>query len=245
MKNKQQNLFEYIQSSSSKAKKSHKEKHFVGDTMVFIKDPFNIEIDLDKILRKIKASIPEFLMSDIDAIYVGQFKELKDRKLNAAYMDGALYLTNIQKDEKSMLEDIVHEIAHSVEDLAKFDMYEDDKINREFLAKRMKLKQTLKDNGFDVGNYRFNNIEYDENFDMYLYEEVGYPALTSLTVGLFCSPYGATSIREYFANGFEHFFLNDRKLVKEVSPQLYRKLVEIEKGTFFGKTDFITDDISY
>ena len=64
-------------------------------------------------------------------------------------------------------------------------------------------------------------FQYNKKFDMYLYEEVGYPILNTLTVGLYCSPYGATSIREYFANGFEFFFLKDRELVKQVSPQLY------------------------
>ena len=88
-------------------------------------------------------------------------------------------------------------------------------------------------------------IEYNKKFDMYLYEEVGYPILNTLTVGLYCSPYGATSIREYFANGFEFFFLKDRELVKQVSPQLYKKLLEIEKGSFFNNVDEITDDLSY
>ena len=53
-----------------------------------------------------------------------------------------------------------------------------------------------------------------------------------MTVNLFCSPYGATSIREYFANGFEFYFVKNRKLVKTVSPQLYKKLIEVEKGDF-------------
>ena len=75
-----------------------------------------------------------------------------------------------------------------------------------------------------------------------MYEEVGYPALHTMTVGLFCSPYGATSLREYFANGFEFYFMKNRELVKKVSPQLYKLLIEVEKGEFSEPT---TEDISY
>ena len=232
-----------MKKSSTNSKKTHKERIFLDGIKVLIKDPFiTNEIDLDKVLNKVKNSIPHFLFQNVEAIYIGQFKELKERDLNAAYMDGALYLTNEQKNEVNMLEDIIHEIAHSIEELASFDMYTDNKLNRELEVKRAKLKQILKDNKFDVSKQEFLNIEYSKKFDIYLYEEVGYPVLNTLTVGLFCSPYGATSIREYFANGFEFFFLKDREIVKQISPQLYKKLIEIERGEFFDES---TEDLSY
>ena len=56
---------------------------------------------------------------------------------------------------------------------------------------------------------------------------VGYPTLLSLTMGLFCSPYGATSIQEYFANGFEKYFTESPEYVKNISPILYKKIEEI------------------
>ena len=68
---------------------------------------------------------------------------------------------------------------------------------------------------------------------MYLYQEVGYQALNNLTVGLFCSPYGATSIREYFANAFEHYFMKDPKYVKKISPNVYKVIVEISSPEYF------------
>jgi hypothetical protein len=40
----------------------------------------------------------------------------------------------------------------------------------------------------------------------------------------------------------EFYFLKDRELVKQVSPQLYRKLVDIEKGAFLEDD---TEDMSY
>ena len=69
------------------------------------------------------------------------------------------------------------------------------------------------------------DVEYRDAFDHFLYKEVGYPLLSSLTAGLFMSPYAATSLREYFANGFEWFFLKDQQTyLKQISPVLYNKL---------------------
>jgi len=214
------------------AKKQHKEGIFLDNIFIFIKDHIIGDVNLDNVLKKVKNSIPLHLFGGLDAIYVGQFKELQQKEVNAAFMDGALYISNIQQDEESMLEDIVHEIAHSLEEVAHYNMYQDNSIYDEFLAKRMKLQSILESNSYNTSKQNFTKLEYDVKFDKYLYEEVGYPALHTMTVNLFCSPYGATSIREYFANGFEFYFVKNRQLVRKLSPQLYKKLIEVEKGDF-------------
>ena len=68
---------------------------------------------------------------------------------------------------------------------------------------------------------------YNKKFDEFLANEVGYPTLLSITMGLFVSPYGATSIQEYFANGFEKYFLDSPQKVRDISPVLYSKIEEI------------------
>ncbi len=226
------NLLEYLSKSSMAAKKQHKEGIFLDNVHIFIKDQIIGDVNLNNVLKKVKNSIPLHLFGGLDAIYVGQFKELQQKEVNAAFMDGALYISNIQQDEESMLEDIIHEVAHSLEELSTFSMYRDDSIYDEFIAKRLKLESILKSNGYNTTKQNFTKLEYDVKFDKYLYEDVGYPALHTMTVNLFCSPYGATSIREYFANGFEFYFVKDRQLVRKISPQLYKKLVEVEKGEF-------------
>ena len=236
------NLLEYLSKSSMASKKQHKEGIFLDNVHVFIKDHIIGDINLENVLKKVKNSIPLHLFGGLDAIYIGQFKELQQKEVNAAFMDGALYISNVQQDEETMLEDFIHEIAHSLEEIANFNMYQDDSIYDEFLAKRLKLQSILQSNGYNTSKQNFSNLEYNEKFDKYLYEEIGYPALHTITVNLFCSPYGATSIREYFANGFEFYFVKDRQLVKKISPQLYKKLIEVEKGEFSVED---TEDISY
>jgi len=45
---------------------------------------------------------------------------------------------------------------------------------------------------------------------------------------LFYSPYGATSLREYFANGFEcYFHKRDHKFLKKISPAIFSKIEQI------------------
>jgi hypothetical protein len=224
------------------AKKQHKEGIFLNNIHVFIKYSIIGDVDINNVLNKVKKSIPLHLFGGLDAIYVGQFKELQQKEVNAAFMDGALYISNIQQDEESMMEDIIHEIAHSLEEVANFNMYQDDSVYDEFLAKRLKLQKILESSGYNTSKQNFTKLEYDTKFDKFLYEEIGYPVLHTLTVNLFCSPYGATSLREYFANGFEFYFVKNRQLVKKVSPQLYKKLIEVEKGEF---TDYTTEDLSY
>ena len=231
------NLLEYLSKSSLSAKKQHKEGIFLSNIYIFIKDHIIGDVNLDSVLKKVKNSIPIHLFNGLDAIYVGQFKELQQKEVNAAFMDGALYISNIQQDEESMLEDIIHEIAHSLEEQSNFSVYQDDSIYDEFLAKRLKLQKILESNGYNTSKQNFTNLEYSQKFDKYLYEEIGYPALHTMTVNLFCSPYGATSMREYFANGFEFYFVKNRKLVKTVSPQLYKKLIEVEKGDFSSEEE--------
>ena len=71
------------------------------------------------------------------------------------------------------------------------------------------------------------NLDYSYDFDMFLLNEVGYPLLTQLTIGLFLSPYGTTSLREYFAESFECFFLRDRVAVKTLSPACFEKITDL------------------
>ena len=216
------NLTSYIKSSSKLLENNN--LTFFGTINVFVKDPLPEHVNLKIVLRRIENLIPAYLVSNIDAVYVGMFEEFVEMDTNAAYKDGALYITSDQYDEDDMIDDIVHEIAHAVEELAYEEIYGDDSLEVEFLGKRKRLQSILKSEGFNVNRFDFLNPEYKKDFDMFLYREVGYPLMTSLTMGLFVSPYAATSIREYFARGFEEYYLGDRKYLTKISPMVYNKV---------------------
>jgi len=125
-----------------------------------------------------------------------------------------------------MLENFIHEVAHSLEVQHGENIYSNN-LRKEFLGKRHRLYHLLKAQGYHTNPAFYANIEYNQKFDEFLANEVGYPTLLSLTMGLFVSPYGATSLQEYFANGFEKYYLDSPETLKQISPILYRKIEEI------------------
>lgn len=196
---------------------------------VFFKDRFDKEIDIRKVLSYINSLLPLSFLEDIDMIYVGDFKYFEERNINALYLDGAIYVSNEQDNEEDLLDDIVHEIAHLVEERHTEHLYLDREIEKSFLHKRNILERTLRHYNYDTSNYDFNNLEYNKELDTFFYKEVGYEKLNTFIQGLFVSEYSVTSLKEYFATGFEEYYLGDRVLLKQISSYIYEKVASLEQ----------------
>jgi len=195
---------------------------------VFFKDPIE-NVDVEKVISKVESVVPMHLLSEVEMIIIGWFDEFEERKLNAFYKDGTLYVSNIQDDENDMYDDLIHEIAHSIESALGYEIYGDQKIKDEFLRKRKYLYDLLLSKGYRAPLSVFTNTEYDKEFDMFLYQKIGYDKLSDLMMGLFITPYAATSLREYYATGFTEFFLDsNHNFFRKVSPELYKKLLLIQ-----------------
>ncbi|HAI43864.1 MAG TPA: hypothetical protein DCM40_40110 [Maribacter sp.] len=198
---------------------------------VFIKNPIQNGVSIKDVLNRIKDSIPSFLLRNVDSIYVGEFDFLLQRNVQAMYENSSIFVTNEQSSTEDMLDDLVHEIAHSVEDIYSFYLYSDQKIEDEFLQKRKKLWMLMDRIGMNVDLDDFLETEFSFEFDDFLYREVGYPVLANITANLFYSPYAATSLKEYFANGFENFFISqDIDRLKAISPILHKKILNLSLG---------------
>tara|TARA_R100000152_G_scaffold20730_1_gene15635 strand:- start:4656 stop:5333 length:678 start_codon:yes stop_codon:yes gene_type:complete len=225
-------MHEYIKKAANKAKQKSKEQYlFHAPVYVVHELPENINLPL--VLEKLEALLPKSFCQAIDAIYISHLEEFDERSVNAMYKDGAIYVTNRQDDALDLIDDVVHEVAHAVEEFAKDNIYSDGLIEREFLAKRNTLYRILHEEGYAPSPMLFQNPEYSEDMDTYLHQFVGYPTLISLSMGLFVSPYAITSLREYFACAFEEYFLGDRTYVKKISTQVYNKIERIkEEGDF-------------
>ena len=187
------------------------------------------KINLEKVIKTINNKVPKNLFHGVDGIYVAHLPEFDERAINAVYKDAALYVTNQQDNDLDMIDDIVHELAHSIEIHFHEQVYGDDDIEYEFLAKRKRLYRILKNEGFPVEIHDFLNVHYDEEFDFYLYDEVGYNALDGYVEGCFLSPYSATSMREYFATAFTDYILYDRESVKKLCPAAFFKIKQLLK----------------
>ena len=212
---------------SLKRSKKLKDHYMLGDVNIYIKDQLADYIDVDFVIRYVAKRLPNHVLSNIDIIYIGHFQDLIDRDINALWQNGAIYITNEQDSEMDMIDDLIHEIAHSNEKQYEQIIYEDGKLEQEFLQRRKKLAFILKDKNYGIPTGFIYNSDYDKNIDDYLYEKVTYDTLWQLIPGIFPSPYAITSIREYWAKGFEQFYMGKRQDLKETSPVLFSKLMQL------------------
>jgi len=220
---------EYIKETVDRYKKQNLKFY---NKPVHILEPITNNIDIAQVLTDIESKIPKYLTGNFEVVYVGDFKFFheKGRSYNAAFKDGAIYITNEQDDYADLIDDIVHEMAHSIERQSKYNdiIYDDGLVEKEFLGKRKYLFHVL-DEPMDM-MLDYINPEYDKKFDMYLYKNIGYDKLRNITHSLFFSPYAITALKEYWANGFENYIVgdyNDRKKLKEISPELFKKIEQI------------------
>ena len=223
-------MLDYLREAQRQLKNNIQDFYTPGGIHVYFKDKLtNDEVDVESIVAKVEGTIPEHLRSEVEMIIVGWFQEFEDREINAFYKDGTLCISHLQDDNEDMYDDIIHEISHSIEAPFGYEIYGDNKLKDEFLRKRKYLHDILWQFGYKAPMAFFENTEYDEEFDMFLYKTIGYDKLVNLVQGLFINPYAATSLREYFATGFTDFYMDsNHNFLQKISPALYKKLIMLQ-----------------
>ena len=220
---------DYLNISNKRFQEQQREILMKEGLQVFIKDKLKNDISLKSVLDTVSSYIPSHLFSEIDSIYVGLFDDFEKKETNAAYKDGAIYISNDQEEEQDLIDDMVHEVAHSLEAPYGYLIYGDGKLKEEFLSKRKKLYDVLESEGLSPNLDLFMNTEYNLEMDNYLYKEVGYDRLNFImnSYSIFTSAYPSTSLREYFASGFEYYFLEEPTYLSEICPELFDKIEEL------------------
>ncbi len=202
-------------------------------THVYIKDELTNVVLADEVIEEFESYMPDHLLGEVEMIVVGWFDEFDERKINAFYSDNCLYVSNEQDNPEDMIDDLIHETAHSLEAPYGNEIYGDGKIEKEFLNKRMQLYEILWSYDYKAPKAFFIDLDYNTEFDDFLLNQVGYDRLVLLMQGIFISPYAATSLREYFATGFTDFFMsNHRDDLRGNCPALYQKLRSLSLGEF-------------
>lgn len=206
--------------------------HFkFGGIDVHIDEPLPDDISIERVLKTVEQKLPSVYYQDLRAVRVGSYKEFDRRQVNALYKDQTLFISNEQDNMKDLLDDIIHEIAHHLETKAAEEIYGDRLVIREFIKKREQMKFELRSEGYWTQEYDFRELKFKESFDDFLYKRVGKRMLHMVTTGLFIRPYAAVSLREYFATGFEAYYLGKRDELFQISPELYNKISELDKIT--------------
>jgi hypothetical protein len=215
---------------SVKRSKKLKDHYMLKGIDIYVKDQLPQEIDVDFVIRYVAKRLPDHVLTNIDIIYIGKFQDLIDRDVNALWQNGAIYITNQQDSEMDMIDDLIHEIAHSNEKQYERIIYEDGKLEKEFLNRRKALANILVNKGFGTPPGFIYNSDYDKAIDDYLYEKVTYDTLWQLIPGIFPSPYAVTSLREYWAKGFEEFYMGKSLSLKKTTPVLFSKLMQLHNS---------------
>jgi len=219
-----------IRESAERSRKARREYHLFGNTMISVKGNIFPNIDFEQIVKEIEEHMSSHLFEEVDYIFIGSFSENDERALEAHYKDGAIYITSDLSTNKDYIENIVHEAAHAIEGQHGLSIYGDKNIEQEFLGKRRRLEARITAEKIDISSLNFEDPEYSQELDSFLYKGIGYEKLNNLTIGLFINAYATTSLNEYFASGFEEYFLGDRAYLHKISPQLFKKVEEIVKG---------------
>jgi hypothetical protein len=219
----------YVLESYNRYVENRKE-YYLNSVPVFVINPLPSDIDLEYVLEEIASSVPNSFIDLVDGIYIGQFPELKNREIQAMLKDGAIYLSNFEDEidvtEDVIIDDIIHEIAHAIEDKHHSILYDDGIVEKEYIGKKKRLMDTLEAEGEEFDKYMFFSDSVDK-FDDFLYNDIGYDRLSLTINGLFISPYSVTTLREYFSNGFEEYLRGDRAYLKQTCPYLFYKIDEL------------------
>ena len=222
----------YLKNSFIKSMNERKE-YYLFDIPVYMLNYLPDHIDINYVLDELKETVPYEFFNTLEGIYIGEFPELKDRDIQAMLKDGVIYLSSFKDfpevTEEIIIKDIIHEVAHLVEDEYYHEIFGDYRLEAEYNGKKKRLVDMLRSNGVSfpgMGSLFFAEDSVDE-LDDFLYKELGYNNIIPLTTGLFSSPYSVTSIREYFATGFEEYIMGDKKYIKEISPILYEKIDDL------------------
>jgi hypothetical protein len=187
-------------------------------------DPVPEGIDLQAIFHSLEKLFPARYFKDLKEVRIEHIPEFDQRSTNAMYRDGVFYITNQQDDAKDIIDDVIHEFAHHLEMLYPTEIYSDENLKKEFLKKRAQLEFELRSEGYWTKEYDFRDLKFDNDFDIFLYKRVGKQMLRMTTANIFIRPYAAVSLREYFATGFEAYYMGNKDLLKQLSPVLYNKI---------------------
>ena len=228
------NLIKSIQKSANRNLQEKKSHYFHRGINFIISNPLPKDIDITRVMDLLRSNLPSDCYDNVDNVYIGQFEKLKKRDLSALHYNNNLYIDNNVKSERDLIDDLIHEFAHSYEENNSEKLYEDGQIINEFLGKRNRLHDLLAQyTDHELNYFDFINIEFNKEFDDFLHKKVGYDTIRNVAPTLFIRPYAATCLREYFATGFENYYLTGGTELKKISPILYGKISAIDKSENF------------
>mgnify|MGYP003122178452 CR=1 FL=1 len=206
----------------------HKKLLFNSIEVKFVDQPKS-PVNSQKVLSKIEKDLPYHLFSGyVNKIIFGNFDFFEERDFNAYYDKNAKIIYIRSKDQDNnidLYDDLIHEFSHAVQSKYKNYIFSDGKVKAEFVKKRLKLFYSLIiDYGKTINSKKFLITSFDKELDDLFYKTIGYTKMQKYIKGVFPSAYAPTSLDEYWAEGFEMYFLNKKEELLNICPRLFAKI---------------------
>lgn len=198
-----------------------------GKVAIYSRDEVSKGVDLNALARMVENVLPSYMFENVSSVVFGEYATLSDREIDSAYDKQIIFISNEVYSEKDVVDNIVHETAHSLEEIYSSYLYSDLKLEKEFLNKRVLLFNELSKK-YKLNKNDFLNPNFKQKLDSILYQKIGYDALSFFTERLFLTAYSTTSLREYFSEGFEVYYLGGKEQVRETCQILFLKIKGLE-----------------
>ena len=98
-------------------------EYYIYNIPIFLTQVPEPGVDIPVFCQEVEEILPDGLLRNVEAVYIGIFSDLKNK--NAAYSNGAIYMTCLEPTNFDMLENFIHETAHSLEDTFGWQIYDD------------------------------------------------------------------------------------------------------------------------
>jgi len=184
----------------------------------------NLSLNIEHVKKDIYR-LPAFLYSEVNKIYIYNAEDLDNYDLDSSYGNRIIKIDSSKiESRKDLMKSLIHELYHSIQLSIKNKFSKQfEEVCLEYLNKKKHILDIFKnDPRFKPPEQvYYTNIFYNEDFDNYLYNIIGYKVINNRLKDYFPSSYSITSIDEYIATCFEIFYFENNKWLSIYCPEVF------------------------
>lgn len=201
----------------------------LNDILIYNMSDLNLEE-----FKSLFSKLPRYLFSNIKQIFIYPSNKLNSNNFEGYSVKESIFINcdNI-KSNNDIIKILIHECFHTIESDIKQTLSEQyKKTCIEYLNKKKIVLDKIKNTNLylNPNNDYYSTIEYQKDFDFYLYKEIGYDNLYFKIFDIFPSAYSMTSVSEYIAVCFEVYFFENREWLSKYCSEVYKLIEGIENG---------------
>lgn len=208
-----------------------KEHYIYNKIPILIKDPLSFSIlnSLEKLVDIIERKIPEALVPDLTAVWVGSFPSFEKTNNLSSHKDNMILLSNSISSPEEFYYSLIYEMNRSTARSYNLMLMADGQLEREYVMKRLAIynKLTISQRKV-VGIEHYLGTKYSSALYKFLYGKLSTSYLERLCNNIIIHYNGLFSLEEYFAITYYTLLTNmssfTEKDLELYGPVVYSKL---------------------